>query len=121
MVQSSEDTIFDGNHIKSPAELDINDRKKYRVGRCLLTTVYLEDIGLVGSVALCGHSMSLRDLKGIYVGIAKFNRCPCRVDSVALAKAAGQVLIRTCIRTCIPFSCLPIALIDLAEIVNVQR
>ncbi|CAL8469420.1 g8961 [Coccomyxa elongata] len=48
MVQSIEDVILDGAHIASPADLDIDDDRRYRVGRCLLTTVYLEDIGLVG-------------------------------------------------------------------------
>ncbi|BDA44841.1 probable trimethylguanosine synthase at C-terminar half [Coccomyxa sp. Obi] len=60
MVQSVEDVILDGAHLASPADLDINDDRRYRFGRCLLTTVYLEDIGLVG------------------------------VDAVALQKGAGQ-------------------------------
>lgn len=50
MAQSVEDEILDGGHLASPADLDINDDRRYRVGRCLLTTVYLEDIGLVGCV-----------------------------------------------------------------------
>lgn len=50
MVQSVADVILDGAHIASPADLDIDDVRRYRVGRCLLTTVYLEDIGLVGCV-----------------------------------------------------------------------
>ena len=40
--------ILDGSHLNSPADLDVNDRRPYQVGACLLTTTLFQDGGLVG-------------------------------------------------------------------------
>lgn len=40
--------IRDGSHIRTAADLHIDDGCRYRIGNCVLTTVCLEDIGLVG-------------------------------------------------------------------------
>ncbi len=40
--------VVDGSHISTPVDVPVSDGRRYRVGKCVLTTVYLEDIGLVG-------------------------------------------------------------------------
>lgn len=37
-----------GSDVKSALDIDVNDTRPYRVGRCIVRTVQLEDIGLVG-------------------------------------------------------------------------
>jgi len=45
---AADEVVLDGGHLRSPADLDVADKGLYRVGKCLLTTKYLSDVGIVG-------------------------------------------------------------------------